>query len=152
MRQYLEREYGARCRDRYWAIQERLFADLGYRDYLGAVQQYRVEYPDDMNVLSMSVVFPRLPLRRSPLPRGARGACPVARLGADRYPHRRRRRVPAAQSRALRDLGSGGERAVLIYVHKEESLEDVERRYPARHYVLVDDKLRILAAVKTSLG
>ena len=37
---------------------------------------------------------------------------------------------------------------VLIYIHKEEELKDVEQRYPARHYVLVDDKPRILAAVK----
>jgi hypothetical protein len=41
---------------------------------------------------------------------------------------------------------------VLIYIHKEEALDDVERRYPAGHYVLVDDKLRILTAVKRMWG
>jgi FMN phosphatase YigB (HAD superfamily) len=37
---------------------------------------------------------------------------------------------------------------VLIYIHKEEMLDDVEQRYPARRYVMVDDKMRILAAMK----
>jgi hypothetical protein len=41
---------------------------------------------------------------------------------------------------------------VLIYIHKEQELDDVVRRYPADHYVLVDDKLRILAAVKQAWG
>ena len=41
---------------------------------------------------------------------------------------------------------------VLIYVHKEQELDDVEQRYPAEHYVLVDDKLRILTAVKKLWG
>jgi len=44
------------------------------------------------------------------------------------------------------------EKNVLIYVHKELELDDVERRYPAEHYVLVDDKLRILTAVKEVWG
>ena len=41
---------------------------------------------------------------------------------------------------------------VLIYIHKEQMLDDVEQRYPARHYVMVDDKLRILAAMKKIWG
>jgi hypothetical protein len=41
---------------------------------------------------------------------------------------------------------------VLVYIHKEQELDDVERRYPAERYVLVDDKVRILAAVKEVWG
>jgi hypothetical protein len=41
---------------------------------------------------------------------------------------------------------------VLIYIHKESELEYVERLYPADHYVLIDDKLRILATVKEIWG
>src|ERR1700723_2453250 len=54
LRRHLEREFGAACRDRYWAILEQLFTDLGYRDYLGALQRYRVEHPEDIHLLSMS--------------------------------------------------------------------------------------------------
>ncbi len=54
LRRHLEREFGAVCRDRYWAILEQLFTDLGYRDYLGALQRYRVEHPKDIHLLSMS--------------------------------------------------------------------------------------------------
>jgi hypothetical protein len=41
---------------------------------------------------------------------------------------------------------------VLIYVHKEQMLDDVERHYPARHYIMIDDKLRILTAMKKLWG
>ena len=54
LRRHLEREFGVACRDRYWAILEQLFTDLGYRDYLGALQRYRVEHPKDIHLLSMS--------------------------------------------------------------------------------------------------
>ena len=54
LKRHLEREFGAACRDRYWAILEQLFTDLGYRDYLGALQRYRVEHPQDIHLLSMS--------------------------------------------------------------------------------------------------
>ena len=151
MRQYLEREFGALCRDRYWTIQERLFAELGYRDYLGALQRYRVEYPDDMNVLSMSAFFLDYPFGDRLYP----GALEVvARLRAWGRTVILTDGDAVFQPRKVERSGvwaaAGG--SVLIYVHKEESLEDVERRYPARHYVLVDDKLRILAAVKQAWG
>src|ERR1700749_5363863 len=54
LKRHLEREFGAATRDRYWAILEALFTELGYRDYLGALQRYRVEHPRDMQLLSMS--------------------------------------------------------------------------------------------------
>lgn len=54
LRRHLEREFGTVCRDRYWTILEQLFTELGYRDYLGALQRYRVEHPKDIHLLSMS--------------------------------------------------------------------------------------------------
>jgi len=151
LRNHLEREFGPACRDRYWTILEQLFTELGYRDYLGALQRYRVEHPQDIHLLSMSSFLVDYPF-------------------ADRL-------YPAALDvvKRLRDWGqtvilSDGdvvfqprkvERSglfgavdghVLIYIHKEGALDDVERRYPARHYVLIDDKLRILTAVKKAWG
>jgi FMN phosphatase YigB (HAD superfamily) len=150
MRQYLEREFGAVCRDRYWAIQERLFADLGYRDYLGALQQYRIEHPDDVNVLSMSTFFLDYPFADRLYP----GALEVlARLRAWGRTVILSDGDVVFQPRKVERSGIwAAAGSVLIYVHKEESLDDVERRYPAKHYVLVDDKLRILAAVKKAWG
>jgi len=151
MRQYLEREFGAVCRDRYWTIQERLFADLGYRDYLGALQQYRIEYPEDISVLSMSAFFLDYPFADRLYP----GALEVlARLRTWGRTVILTDGDVVFQPRKVERSGiweaAGG--CVLIYIHKEESLDDVQRRYPARHYVLVDDKLRILAAVKKAWG
>jgi hypothetical protein len=54
LRQHLEREFGAACRDRYWKILEALFEELGYRDYLGALQRCRIEHPTDIRLLGMS--------------------------------------------------------------------------------------------------
>jgi FMN phosphatase YigB (HAD superfamily) len=150
MRQYLEREFGAARRDRYWAIQERLFAELGYRDYLGALQQYRIEHPDDVNVLSMSTFFLDYPFADRLYP----GALEVlARLRAWGRTVILSDGDVVFQPRKVERSGIwAAAGSVLIYVHKEESLDDVERRYPAKHYVLVDDKLRILAAVKKAWG
>jgi FMN phosphatase YigB (HAD superfamily) len=150
MRQYLEREFGAVCRDRYWAIQERLFADLGYRDYLGALQHYRVEYPDDISVLSMSAFFLDYPFADRLYP----GALEVlARLRTWGRTVILTDGDVVFQPRKVERSGIwAAAGCVLIYIHKEESLDDVRRRYPARHYVLVDDKLRILAAVKKAWG
>jgi len=151
MRQYLEREFGAVCRDRYWAIQERLFADLGYRDYLGALQHYRIEYPEDISVLSMSAFFLDYPFADRLYP----GALELlARLRTWGRTVILTDGDVVFQPRKVERSGiwaaAGG--CVLIYIHKEESLDDVQRRYPAGHYVLVDDKLRILAAVKKAWG
>src|SRR6266581_2769000 len=128
---HLERMFGAACRDRYWVILEQLFAELGYRDYLGALQRYRVEHPRDIHLLSMSSYLVDYPFANRLYP----GALDVIER--------------------LRGWGRtvvlvDGD--VLIYIHKEEELGDVERRYPADHYVLVDDKPRILAAVKKVWG
>jgi FMN phosphatase YigB (HAD superfamily) len=147
----LEREFGPEARDRYWEIQERLFTELGYRDYLGALQRYRIEHPEDLRVLSMSPVFVDYPFGDRLYPRAldvlARlrtwGRAVILTDGDAVFQPRKVERS---------GISAAVEGNVLIYIHKEEALDDVERRYPAAHYVLVDDKLRILSAVKQVWG
>ena len=151
LRRHLEREFGAACRDRYWAILEQLFTDLGYRDYLGALQRYRVEHPKDIHLLTMSSYLVDYPFANRLYP----GALDVLERLRD-----------WGQTVILSDgdvvfqprkversgIFEAVEGHVLIYIHKEHELADVEQRYPAAHYVLIDDKPRILDAVKTIWG
>jgi len=151
LRNHIEREFGPACRDRYWTILEQLFTELGYRDYLGALQRYRVEHPRDIHLLSMSsflVDYPfadRLyPAALDVLKRLRDWGQTVIMSDGD----------VVFQPRKVERSGLSGavDGHVLIYIHKEAMLDDVERRYPARHYVLIDDKLRILTAVKKVWG
>jgi FMN phosphatase YigB (HAD superfamily) len=144
---HLEREFGAACRARYWAIFEALRSEVGYADYLGALQRYRLEAPDDPRVLLVSSFLLDYPFASRLYP-GALAA--IAHMQG---------RGPAVvlsdgdavlQPRKILRSGlwDAVQGRVLIYVHKEQMLDMVARLYPARHYVMVDDKLRILAAVK----
>jgi FMN phosphatase YigB (HAD superfamily) len=151
VKRHLEREFGAACRDRYWAILEELFSELGYRDYLGALQRYRVEHPRDLHLLSMSSFLVDYPFANRLYP----GSLDVL----ERFRSWGQTVILSDgdvvfQPRKVERSGifEAVEGRVLIYIHKEEALDDVERRYPAGHYVLVDDKLRILAAVKKAWG
>ncbi len=151
LKQHLADEYGTDCRDRYWAILEALFDELGYRDYLGALQRYRNEHPRDVRLLAMSSFLVDYPFGNRLYP----GALDVlARLNTV---------GPAVilsdgdvvfQPRKVERSGIAAAVAgqVLIYIHKEKELEDVAQRYPAGHYVLADDKPRILSAVKKAWG
>jgi FMN phosphatase YigB (HAD superfamily) len=147
LKRHLEREFGAASRDRYWAIQEQLFSELGYRDYLGALQRYRTEHPHDIHLLSMSSYLVDYPFADRLYPHALdvlerlRNWAPTAILSDGDVVFQPRKVQRAGIAKAV-------DGHVLIYIHKEEELEDVEQRYPARHYVLVDDKPRILAAVK----
>jgi FMN phosphatase YigB (HAD superfamily) len=148
---HLAQEYGAACRDRYWAILEDLFTELGYRDYLGALQRYRVEHPQDMHLLSMSSFLVDYPFADRLYP-GAldvlallRGWGPTVLLTDGDVVFQPRKVEQSGLSKAV-------DSQVLIYIHKELALDDVAARYPAHHYVLVDDKPRILAAVKDAWG
>jgi FMN phosphatase YigB (HAD superfamily) len=151
LRRHLEREFGVACRDRYWAIQEELFATLGYRDYLGALQRYRVEHPYEPHLISMASYLVDYPFANRLYP----GALDVLErlCGWGRTVILSDGDV-VFQPRKVERSGifEAVDGHVLIYIHKEESLADVERRYPAQHYVLVDDKLRILTAVKKTWG
>ena len=151
IREHLAGAYGPACRDRYWAILEQRMRDLGYRDYLGALQRYREEHPTDIGLLSMSSFLVDYPFAQRLYPGalqvlqhlGQRGRTVVLSDGDVVFQPRKVERAGIAAS-------VGGR--VLIYIHKELALDDVARRFPARHYVLVEDKLRILAAVKQAWG
>jgi FMN phosphatase YigB (HAD superfamily) len=151
IRQHLEREYGPACRDRYWAILEELMSELGYRDYLGALQRYREEHPTDIALLAMSSFLVDYPFANRLFPHSldvlerfrAWGRTVILSDGDVVFQPRKVERSGIAEA---------VERHVLIYIHKERALEDVARRYPADHYVLVDDKIRILSAVKKIWG
>jgi FMN phosphatase YigB (HAD superfamily) len=147
LKRHLEREFGAQTRDRYWAILEALFVELGYRDYLGALQRYRAEHPQDVHLISMSSYLVDYPFANRLYPGAldvlerlrAWGSTVILSDGDVVFQPRK------VQRSGIWEAVDGH---VLIYIHKEEMLKDVERRYPAEHYVLVDDKPRILAAVK----
>jgi FMN phosphatase YigB (HAD superfamily) len=151
LRDHLAQEFGPASRDRYWTILEQLFTELGYRDYLGALQRYRVEHPRDVHLLSMSSFLVDYPFADRLYP----GALDVLK----RFRGWGRTVILSDgdvvfQPRKVERSGLSGavDGHVLIYIHKEEALDDVERRYPAGHYVLVDDKPRIVAAVKQTWG
>jgi FMN phosphatase YigB (HAD superfamily) len=148
---HMEREFGRECRDRFWAIQKQLFQELGYRDYLGAFQRFRVEHPYERHLVTAANYLVDYPF--------------ADRLYAGALEVLRKLRTwgrtvilsdgdVVFQPRKVERSGifKAVEGHVLIYVHKEEALADVERRYPADHYVMVDDKLRILAALKKTWG
>jgi FMN phosphatase YigB (HAD superfamily) len=147
----LERDFGLASRERYWRILEDLFAELGYRDYIGALQRYRVEHPREVELLSMSSFLLDYPFADRLFPAALEVLKRLRSLGptvilSDGDVVFQPRKIERA---GLSDAVDG---RVLIYIHKEEALDDVERRYPAEHYVVVDDKLRILEAVNRFWG
>jgi len=151
LKDHLERTYGIAARDRYWAILEALMEELGYRDYIGALQRFRVEHPREIELLAMSSFLMDYPFAERLYPDALRVLQRLRSLGptvilSDGDVVFQPRKVEHA---GLARVADGH---VLIYIHKEEALDDVERRFPAEHYVLVDDKLRILDAVKQVWG
>jgi FMN phosphatase YigB (HAD superfamily) len=147
LRRHLEGEVGAQRSRRYWSIFEQLRARLGYADYLGALQRYRGEYPHDMRLLTVSRFLINYPFANRLFPNSLDVIEHVKRWGraallTDGDVVFQPRKVDRA---GLFEAVAGN---VLIYVHKENELKDVEHHCPAEHYVLVDDKLRILTAVK----
>ena len=148
---HLQREFGPESSARYWEIFERLRAELGYADYLGALQRYRHEAEDDPRLPKVSFFLLDYPfesrvfdsaldvLRRL----GAAGPTVILSDGDVVFqPHKIRRS-------GLWDAVDG---RVLVYTHKERMLAAIKERFPARHYVMVDDKLRILSAMKAAWG
>jgi len=151
LKNHLEREFGAESRDRYWAIFEELRVELGYADYLGALQRYRLTDPCDPQLLMVSSFLVDYPFADRLYPRSLDALKHVRPWGAtvllsDGDVVFQPRKVQRS------GLWEAVEGRVLIYIHKEQMLEDVEWRYPARHYVMVDDKLRILTAMKKAWG
>jgi len=144
---HLERSVGHERADGYWNIFEQLRQELGYADYLGALQRYRIEYPRDPNVLVVSSFLVNYPFANRLFPNSLDvvehakrwGSAAILTDGDVVFQPRK------VERSGLFDAVDGN---VLIYVHKERELDDIEQRHPADRYVLIDDKLRILAAVK----
>jgi hypothetical protein len=148
LKAHLAENYGAAARDRYWQILEELRSALGYVDYLGALERYRVEVLHRPEILRMSSWLVDYPFAERLYP-GALAALAQARRWGPTVILSDGDAVFQPRKVERSGLWRAVEGRVLIYIHKESELADVERFYPARHYVLIDDKLRILAAVKS---
>jgi len=151
LRKHLTEAFGEEREERYWAFFEELRSELGYADYLGALQRFRLAYPHETGLIQMSTWLIDYPFPERLYP----GSLEViAHLGQMGQPVILTDGDVVFQPRKIARSGihAAVEGHVLLYVHKEEELDEVERRYPAEHYVLVDDKLRILSAVKEAWG
>ncbi|HET6840825.1 MAG TPA: HAD family hydrolase [Candidatus Angelobacter sp.] len=151
LQRHLSKEVGEERQQRYWEFFEQLRAELGYADYLGALQRYRMEYPRDPGLLTVSRFLTNYPFATRLYPDSLDVIDHVKQWG---------------QAVVLSDgdvvfqplkversgIAASVDNNVLIYIHKERELHDVEHRFPASHYVLIDDKLRILTAVKRIWG
>jgi FMN phosphatase YigB (HAD superfamily) len=151
LQRYLDHEVGPERQQSYWKMFEELRQELGYADYLGALQRYRLEYPRDPHLLCVSRFLANYPFANRLLPNSLDvldltktfGRVVILSDGDVVF-------QPLKIERS--GLGDAVGWNVLIYVHKEHELDDVEHRYPADHYVMVDDKVRILAALKEQWG
>jgi FMN phosphatase YigB (HAD superfamily) len=151
LKEHLAQTYGEAARDRYWEILGELVSELGYTDYLGALERYRIEAMHCPEVLRMSSWLVDYPFADCLYPDALEAVKHVAQWGTT---------VILSDGDAVfqpRKVERSGlwhvfQDRVLIYIHKEQELEYVERLYPANHYVLIDDKLRILTAVKKVWG
>ncbi len=150
LKSHLEQQVGPERQQRYWDIFEQLRAELGYADYLGALQRYRIENPRDPGLLTVSHFLINYPFATRLYPNALAALEHVKQWG---------QAVVLSDGdvvfQPLKVERSGIWKSmdgVLIYIHKEQELEDVERRFPADHYVLIDDKIRILTAVKKIWG
>lgn len=143
--------YGDASRERYAEILEKVRSTLGYVDYLGALQQYRMEHLEDARLLNMSSFLVDYPFGQRLYP----GAIDVLR-------HLRAQGTTVIlsdgdvvfQPRKVQRSGlwNAVDGRVLIYIHKERMLDAVARCFPARRYVCIDDKIHILKAIKSVWG
>jgi len=151
LKHHLEQQVGPERQQHYWDLFEQIRTDLGYADYLGALQRYRLQYPRDPGVLTVSHFLINYPFATRLYPDSLDaiehvkqwGAAAILSDGDVVF-------QPLKIERSGISESVGGN--VLIYIHKEKELRDVESRFPADHYVLIDDKLRILTEVKKAWG
>lgn len=151
LKRHLTTALGPAQNEAYWTIFERLRTELGYADYLGALQRYRVENPRDADFVEISTYLLGYPFANRLFPGSLDAIEHAAQWGptvilSDGDVVFQPRKIERS------GLLEAVDHRVLIYIHKELELDDVARRYPAEHYVLVDDKLRILTAVKKAWG
>jgi FMN phosphatase YigB (HAD superfamily) len=145
--EHIASEYGTASRDRYSQILESVRASLGYVDYLGALQQYRLEHLEAQGLLGMSSFLIDYPFEQRLYPQALEVLAHLQSMGqtvilSDGDVVFQPRKI---QKSGIWDAVEG---RVLIYVHKEQMLHAVEQRHPARHYVMIDDKLRILDSLR----
>jgi FMN phosphatase YigB (HAD superfamily) len=151
LRKHLLKQVGKEREERYWELFEQLREELGYADYLGALQRFRLAYPHDVHLLEVSSYLVDYPFANRLYPGSLDVVDRLQELGrtvilTDGDVVFQPRKIERS---GLFDAFDGH---ALVYVHKEHELHDVERRYPAERYVLIDDKLRILAAIKEAWG
>ena len=147
----LEHSFGCDARRRYWEMFESLRERYGFADYLGSLQQFRAEFDDDPGLLGMSGFLLEYPFRSILYPQALEVVRHLRAIGrpvvlSDGDVVFQPRKIDHA---GIWDAVDG---AVLIYLHKEKALDHVRRRYPAPHYVAIDDKPNLLAAMKAQLG
>jgi FMN phosphatase YigB (HAD superfamily) len=147
----LEQAFGADQRDRYWAILTALREELSYVDYLGALEKFRVGLDDDPDLLEMSSFMLEYPFADRLYPRALEA---IEHLGTLGLPVVLSDGDVVFQPRKIQRSGiwNAVQGRVLIYLHKERALDAMRRRYPARSYVMVDDKVLLLSAMKRVLG
>lgn len=151
LKDHLTREFGPDNEDRYWEIFEALRAELGYADYLGALQRYRKQNFNEPNLLLMSSYLLEYPFADR-LYSGALSALEHVRKWGKTVILSDGDVVFQPRKVQRSGLWHAVEGRVLIYIHKEQMLEEMQARFPAKHYVMVDDKLRILDAMKKQMG
>lgn len=149
--QQLEQELGREAQERYWVLYEEVRAERSYADYLESLQRLRLEHAEDPAMLQLSAFLLDYPFSGLVYPGAVEALARCGQLGptvilsdgdAIFQPHK-------VRSSGLWEAVQG---RVLIYVHKDKRLDDVQQRHPARHYVMVDDKQRILATMKQAWG
>ena len=151
LREHLENEFGFAESERFWALHEDLRGEVGYADYLGAMQRFRLGMESDARVLRLASFLLEYPFASRLYPGALEAVAHCRRWGptvmlSDGDIVLQPRKFQRA------GLWDAVEGRVLIYIHKERMLDDMTRRFPARHYVMVDDKLRVLTAMKEVLG
>lgn len=147
LRRFMEREIGKDRQQRYWEIFETLRRELGYADYLGTLQRYRAEYPHNASILKVSIYLVNYPFANRLFPNSLDVVDHVKQWGSaailsDGDAVFQPRKIERS---GLWDAVDGN---VRIYLHKECELADVEKKLPADHYVVIDDKLRLLTLIK----
>lgn len=147
----LEQDFGAEDRDRYWALYAILREKLGYADYLATLQRFRAGLDDDPDLLQMSGFMLDYPFAERLYPGALTAVAHLRTLGT---PVVLSDGDAVFQPRKVQRSGiwEAVQGRVLIYLHKQRMLDAMQRRFPAAHYVMVDDKPRLLAEMKSVLG
>ena len=146
----LNRDFGKTERERYWSIYGERRDTLGYADYLGALQEFRTDSNNEEALLQMSAFLLDYRFSERLYPRalatikhlGTMGTTAILSDGDIVFQPRKIQRS---------GLWYAFDGRVLVYLHKERMLDELQRRFPALHYVMIDDKPQLLAAMKRVL-